>query len=85
MASLLNQAKPIYPAQAKMSNTQGVVVMETVIGKSGTVSEIKIISGDPVLSQAVADAVKLWCYSPALLNGEPIELLATVTANFILQ
>ena len=82
---LLGQPKPQYPAAAKMAGTQGVVIMEVVIGRDGRIADVKVISGDPVLSAAAVNAVRLWCYRPTLLNGEPVEVVSTVTVNFALQ
>jgi len=49
------------------------------------VKEIKLIRGHPLLNQSALDAVSKWRYSPTLLNGEPVEVIATVTVNFVLR
>jgi len=84
-AMLLTQVKPVYPLEAKEARIQGVVVLEVVIGKDGLVSEVRIITGHPTLQQAAVDSVRQWQYKPTLLNGEPVEVVSTVTVNFAFQ
>ena len=81
-ASLVFQVKPVYPPLAKQARIQGVVILEAVIGKDGSISEIRVVSGHPLLTQAAIDAVKQWRYKPTLLNGEPVEVVTTITVNF---
>jgi protein TonB len=84
-AKLIQQVKPVYPALARQARVQGVVVMEAVIGKGGSVENLRVISGHPLLSQSALDAVQQWKYRPTLLNGEPVEVLTTITVTFTLQ
>ncbi len=84
-ASLISQTKPVYPPLAKQARIQGIVILEAVIGKDGMVSEIKVLNGHPLLQQAAIDAVSQWKYKPTLLNGEPVEVVTTVTVNFAFQ
>jgi TonB family protein len=84
-AMLLGQSKPVYPTAAKLAGTEGAVIMEIVVGRDGRVLDIKVISGAPVLTAAALDAVRRWCYTPTKLNGQPVEVVATVTVNFELQ
>jgi protein TonB len=60
-------------------------VLEAVINKQGTIDTLRVLSGHPVLAQAALDAVKQWKYRPTILNGDPIDVLTTVTVTFILQ
>jgi len=61
---------------------QGTVVLQAVVGKGGQVSELRILSGPPMLQQAALDAVKQWVYRPYLLNGSPVEVMTTVNVVF---
>ena len=81
-ANLIRQVKPPYPPLAKQARIQGAVVLEAVISKQGGVENLRVISGHPLLIQAALDAVKQWKYKPTLLNGEPVEVVTTVTVNF---
>lgn len=83
-ASLINQVKPVYPPLARQARVSGVVILEAVIGKDGSIAEVKVISGHPLLQQAAIDAVSQWKYKPTLLNNEPVEVQTTVTVTFSL-
>jgi len=82
---LIHQVKPGYPPLAKVTGTQGVVLLDAVIDKEGSIQSLRVISGHPLLNQAALDAVKQWRYRPTLLNGEPVEVSATITVTFTLQ
>jgi len=84
-ANLIYEVKPVYPPVARITRTQGRVVLEAVISKQGTIDTLRVLSGHPVLAQAALDAVKQWKYRPTILNGDPIEALTTVTVTFTLQ
>jgi protein TonB len=75
---------PVYPALARQARIQGVVVLSVVIGKDGSVQELKLVSGHPLLAPAALDAVKQWTYKPTLLNGQPVDVSTQATVNFTL-
>jgi protein TonB len=84
-AILIYQVKPVYPPLARQVRVQGVVVLEAVISKEGTIESLRTVSGHPLLNQAALDAVKQWRYQPTLLSGEPVAVITTVMATFTLQ
>ena len=84
-ANLIEQVNPIYPPLARQARIQGVVVMEAVISKEGSIESLRVVTGHPLLNQAALDAVKQWKYRPTLLNGEPVEVITTVTVTFNLK
>jgi len=61
---------------------QGTVLLSAVIGKNGSISDTKLIKGDPLLFQAALVAVKQWKYKPYTLNGQPIEVETQISVNF---
>src|SRR2546427_48439 len=81
-ANLLQQVKPTYPPLAKQARIQGVVVLEAEISKEGTIENLKVITGHPLLIQAAIDAVKQWRYKPTMPNNEPVPVVTTITVNF---
>jgi protein TonB len=81
-ALLLSQTKPAYPLLAIQTRTQGDVVLRAIIGKDGSVAELQVVSGHPLLVKAAMDAVRQWRYKPTLLNGEPVEVDTTITVSF---
>jgi protein TonB len=84
MSNLVHQVQPVYPVLAQKTRTQGVVLLEAVILRDGTIdpSRIRVITGNVLLNEAAIEAVKQWRYKPTLLNKEPVEILTTITVNF---
>jgi len=83
-AKLIFQPKPDYPQLAKMARIQGVVRLEAIISKDGTIQDLKVVSGHPLLVKAALEAVQRWRYQPTLLNGEPVEVVTEIDVNFTL-
>jgi protein TonB len=81
---LIFQPRFEYPALAKMARIQGVVRLEAVISRDGTIQSLKVISGHPLLIKAALDAVQRWRYQPTLLNGQPVEVATEIDVNFAL-
>ena len=84
-AKLLNQPRPVYPPLAKQARIQGVVRLNAIISKDGTIQNLSVISGHPLLVPAAMEAVKQWRYAPTLLNGEPVEVVTQIDVNFTLS
>jgi periplasmic protein TonB len=80
--NLLATTLPQYPAIAKAVHIQGIVVLQATISKSGSIENLRVISGPPMLQQAAMDAVRSWRYKPYLLNGEPVEVETTINVVF---
>jgi TonB family protein len=79
---LIKRVPPIYPISAKQMHIQGTVQLEASIGKNGSVTNVKALSGDAVLAHSAIDAVKQWKYKPYTLNNEPVEIQTQITVNF---
>lgn len=84
-ARLINQVRPIYPPLAKQARIQGTVRLQAIIGKDGTVEQLEVLSGHPLLVQAAQDAVRQWRYQPTLLNSQPVEVVTTIDVIFTLS
>ena len=76
---------PTYPALARETRTQGVVVLEVIIDERGNVSSARILKSIALLDQAAVDAVQQWKFTPTRLNGEAIPIVMTVKVSFRLQ
>jgi TonB family protein len=85
--NLLRQVKPAYPQIARSQGIEGTVLMNAIIGKDGDLLSVTVVNklADPDLAAAALNAVKQWHYRPTLLNGEPVEVITTITMNFELQ
>ncbi len=83
-ALVLKKIPPEYPEAAKKAHIQGQVILKAIIGKSGDVENLQIVSGHPQLAPAAIEAVKQWKYRPYLQQGQPVEVETEVTVNFTL-
>ena len=76
---------PVYPGIARNARIQGVVILEAVLDAHGHVESVRVLRSIPLLDQAAVDAVRQWRFTAALLNGQPVPVVMTVTVNFTLQ
>ncbi len=83
--NLIQKVTPVYPPDAKRDRIQGKVRFTATIGKDGTVQNLVLVFGEPVLAQAAREAVQKWVYRPTLLNGDPVEVVTQVDVNFTLS
>jgi TonB family protein len=79
---LLSRVEPDYPDQAREQHIQGAVILEALVGKDGTVSALKTISGDPMLAAAATQAVQQWRFKPLFHRGQPEEFQTRITVSF---
>jgi len=84
-AKLVKQPRPNYPALAKSARIQGVVKLHALISKEGTIENLTVISGHPLLVPAALEAVKQWVYQPTLLNSSPVGVETEIEVNFTLS
>jgi periplasmic protein TonB len=79
---LIHKITPAYPPLARQIRVQGPVVMRAIIGRNGTIQDLQVLSGHPMLTKAAVDAVQQWRYRPYLLNNEPVEVETQIVVNF---
>jgi TonB family protein len=84
-ANLVLSRVPAYPDVAKADRIQGPVVVKAIISKAGTVQDVQVLQGDPLLRNAAAEAIYKWRYRPYLINGQPVEVATTITVDFKLS
>ncbi len=84
-ANLVHDVAPLYPAEAGRARIEGTVVLMAVIGRDGTVKDVRVEIGLPILAQAAIDAVRQWRYKPYMIDGEPVEVDSRITINFTLS
>jgi TonB family protein len=82
---LLTKVDPIYPPLARQARIQSTVVLRAQISKEGSIEQLTLVSGHPMLVQAAIDAVKQWKYKPYVLNSEPVEVETEIRVNFTLS
>jgi periplasmic protein TonB len=84
-AALIQKIQPQYPTVARLMHVSGTVRLRAIIGKDGSVSQLEVLSGNPILTQAAVVAVREWRYRPTRLNEEAVEVETYITVNFILD
>jgi TonB family protein len=83
-SGLIHRVEPQYPPEARERHVQGSVVLNVQVQGGGTVGNIDVIQGDPLLTEAAVQAVRQWRYQPYLVDGRPVETQTQVTINFTL-
>ncbi len=78
---LIKKVEPRYPPIARSARMEGTVVVDAVIRKDGTVSDVKVLkSSNPMFEQECVEAVRQWRFTPG-----PQDVILTVTVNFTLR
>lgn len=83
-AKLINKAQSVYPEGARAGGIEGTVLLHAVVGMNGSPLSLRVMNSEvnPDLARAAVEAVSKWQYSPALLNGKPVEVDTMITVNF---
>ncbi len=84
-AALIHKVQPLYPAIPRAMHLAGTVRLRAIIAADGSVRQIDVISGNPLLAQPAVAAVREWRYRPTRLNGEAVEVETLITVNFVLD
>jgi protein TonB len=84
-AYLIHRVQPEYPALARSARIQGEVVLRAVISTDGSIENLHVVSGHPMLVASAINAVRQWRYRPYFLNGNPVEVETQVTVRFLLS
>jgi TonB family protein len=79
---LRSRTEPLYPPAALAAHRAGNVVLEVQVAEDGTVADIRVLSGDPLLASAAADAVRNWRYQPYWRHNHPAQFQTDVTLTF---
>ena len=81
-AILVHKVDPVYPAAALAQHLEGLVVLQATITAEGTLRDVFVISGSPVLVQASTEVLREWRYTPSLLDGKPTAVRQQITFIF---
>jgi TonB family protein len=84
-AKIATMVQPVYPQLARESKVTGTVRLHAIIATDGTVRELNVVSGPPLLLQSALDAVRKWKYQKTLLNGRPVEVETTIDVLYSLN
>jgi protein TonB len=83
--NLIYRVQPAYSPIARAARVQGTVELRAIISKVGTIENLVVVRGHPMLAASAIEAVRQWRYRPYLLNNEPVEVETEVTVNFVLS
>jgi TonB family protein len=84
-AKLTSAPQPEYPQIAKMARIQGLVRLQAIVGQDGTIQDLRVLSGPPLLAKSALDAVSKWRYHPTLVKGRPVEVETEIDVNYALK
>ena len=79
----IRRVEPVYPRMASNIGVSGAVVVEVVVDEAGNVIAARALSGHPLLRPAAVNAARGWRWNPTLLNGVPVQVVGTITFNFV--
>ena len=82
---LIRQSPAVYPQVAKLARVSGTVVLQATISKTGTITDLHVVSGPPMLRSGALEAVRTWRYKPFLLDNKPVEVQTTIDVVFALD
>jgi len=83
--NLTRKVTPLYPPLAKQARIQGVVRFTALIGADGSVINLQLVEGHPLLVPSAQEAVQQWQYKPTLLNGAAAEVITQIDVNYTLS
>jgi protein TonB len=79
---LIHRVDPTYPELAKRMGKKGSVVIAGVVNRAGVMENLRVISGDPLLTGAAITAVRQWRFDPYRLTGNAVEAATRVVVTF---
>jgi len=82
--ALIHQVQPAYPEPARFAHVQGTVQLAAIIARDGTITNLRVLNGPPLLVTAAVEAVRQWRYRPYILNGQAVEVETQISVNFTL-
>jgi TonB family protein len=78
----ITKVSPVYPQTDGTPRTKATVVVRVVVWKSGSVSPVRVVSGDSSLEAQATNAVRLWHYKPFLRDGEAMDVTTDIRVDF---
>lgn len=81
-SAIVSKTQPEYPPMARQLKLEGTVELEAIISEQGTVDDVRIVTGNPVLTKAAAQAVKKWKFTPITEGGKPTKAVAPLSLTF---
>jgi TonB family protein len=83
--SLSRTAELSYPSLGQKMKVQGSVLLQALVGADGGIRNLRVLSGNPILTSAAMEAARQWRFRPYLQNGQPTETQAKIVVNFTIK
>jgi TonB family protein len=77
-----HRVDPDYPLEARQAKLQGVIELDVVVGRDGSVVDVRARNGPAVLAQAAMDAMRWWRFEPYRIDGKAVIVQTTVAMEF---
>jgi TonB family protein len=81
---LIHRVEPEYPSEARAQHIQGLVTLDVQIAADGSIHDVAVVEGNPLLGEAAVEAVRQWRYKPYSVDGRPVEMQTRITIRFTL-
>lgn len=78
----IQRAVPNYPEAARRAGISGIVQVQALVLRDGSVGETRVVKSIPMLDQAAIDCVRQWRFKPALSKGEPVAVWVGIPIRF---
>jgi TonB family protein len=79
---LVHRVEPTYPPEARQAGLEGIIALDIVIGRDGSILSMRALNGPDMLARAAIDALRWWKFEPYRINGEPAVVETTVAVEF---
>lgn len=79
---LVHRVEPVYPPDARKENLQGIIALDIVVDRNGSVIAVHPLNGPDRLARAAMDALRWWKFEPYRMNGEPVVVESRVAVEF---
>jgi TonB family protein len=79
---ITHRVDPEYPAAARRAHLQGIIALDVVVGRDGSVVVIHALNGPDVLAKAAIAALRWWRFAPYRVEGKPVVVETTVAVEF---
>lgn len=82
MKAAKERPAPEYPAMAKQLHLEGEVQVQAHINESGSVEEVKPLTGNAVLANAAVNAMRRWKFTPVVTDGKARKAVVEMSFSF---
>ena len=82
IGQLVSIHQPVYPVEAERAHVEGTVQLSVTVDQTGMVSNVRAISGPPMLIAAAVDAVRQWRYAQTVVDSRAVESVDDVAVVF---